>query len=99
MDRPSCSETRRFRSGSIQVPNTSGSSVTPDVTDRTRHARTKAFVNGDCIVKEKIHKCPSAPCISQLEGKSYIDLKFPLKIKTDSVTPKKRNAKSMNYGK
>ena len=70
VDRPSCSETRRFSSGSAQLPENSGSTVTPDVTDTTRHARTKAFVNGDCLAKEKIHKCPSAPCISHLEGKA-----------------------------
>ena len=70
VDRPSCSETRRFSSGSVHPPDTLGSTITPDVTDTTRHARTKAFVNGDCIVKEKIHKCPSAPCIAHLEGKS-----------------------------
>ena len=70
VDHHSCSETRRFSSGSVQAPDTSGSTVTPDVTDWNRRARTKAFVNGDCIVKEKIHKCPSAPCISVLEGKT-----------------------------
>ena len=70
VDRPSCSDTRRFSSGSAQLPETSGSTMTPDMTDTTRHARTKAFVNGDCLVKEGIHKCPSAPCISHLEGKS-----------------------------
>ena len=70
VDRPSCSGTRRFSSGSVQVPDTSGSTITPDATDRTRHDRTKAFVNGDCLVKEKIHKCPSAPCISLQEGKT-----------------------------
>ena len=34
-------------------------------TDRARHARTKAYVNGDCSDQgRKLHKCPSAPCIS-----------------------------------
>lgn len=70
VDQPSCSDTRRFSSGSVQLPETSGSTMTQDITDTTRHARTKAFVNGDCLVKEGIHKCPSAPCIYHLEAKS-----------------------------
>ena len=66
----SCSETRRFSSGSVHIPETSVSTITQDITDRTRQDRTKAFVNEDFLVKERLHKCPSAPCISRLEGKA-----------------------------
>ena len=43
-----------------------------DVTDRAREARTKAYVNGDCVdnsnTRATLHKCPSAPCIPLLQS-------------------------------
>ena len=65
-------------SGSVQLPDTSGSSDKGDVTDRAREDRTKAYVNGDCGVDNgvgstaKLHKCPSAPCISLQETRSEV---------------------------
>ena len=65
---------RRFSSGSAQLPgDNSGSGGGADTSDRDRQARTKAFVNGDCLGGEisdipgQLHKCPSAPCIINCE--------------------------------
>ena len=55
---------RRFSSGSVHLPDVSGSAsagLGGDNTDRARQDRTKAFVNGDC--SQTVSKCPSAPCI------------------------------------
>ena len=71
---------RRYSSGSAQLPDYSGSSAdkadTGDVTDKARKDRTKAYVNGDCgsVLSSpgKLHKCPSAPCISLQETRSEV---------------------------
>ena len=72
---------RRYSSGSAQLPDYSGSSAEKgdhgDVTDKARKDRTEAYVNGDCggsgiSSPGKLHKCPSAPCISLQETRSEV---------------------------